>query len=191
MNTHRLFIAINLPERIKNRFESYENSWTDLPAKWTKPYNLHITVLFLGNVAEENIPAVLEIAKGLAEKYPPMQIKLNKISYGPPKKVPPRMVWITVEKNELLAQLKNDLEKVLTEQNVHFQIEDRGFNPHITFARLNNFELRQMNPEEVPQIDEDINFDFEAKKIDVMESELKKSGSRYEVLGSFDLKGEE
>lgn len=191
MDTHRLFIAINLPEKIRNRFESYQENWPGLPAKWTRPYNLHLTVLFLGNVAEENIPAVLEITKKLAEKYPPIEIKLDKISYGPPKKIPPRMVWISVGKNELLAELKNEIEKELTEQNVHFQIEDRGFNPHITFARLNNFELRQMDPEEVPQIDEDINFDFRAKTVEVMESQLKRSGANYDILGSFEFKGEE
>jgi len=191
MNTHRLFIAINLPERIKNRLEAYPNNWPSLPANWTRPESLHLTLLFLGNVAEENIPAVLEIVKELAKKYPPMKIKLDKISYGPPKKIPPRMVWISVKKDELLARLKNDIEKELTEQNVHFQIEDRGFNPHITFARLKNFELRQMEPEEVPQINEDINFDFEAKTVEVMESQMKRPGARYDVLGSFGLEGEE
>ena len=101
------------------------------------------------------------------------------------------MVWISIEKNETLASLKKEIEQMMIDQNVHFQIEDRGFNPHITFARLNNFELRQMDPEEVPQIDEDINFNFEAKTIELMESHVKKSGAEYDVLGSFELKEEE
>jgi len=190
MNTHRLFVAVNLPERIKNRLADYQNNWPELPAKWTKPDNLHITLLFLGNVVEQDIPAALEIVKNTAQKHPPMDLKLAKIYYGPPKKIPPRMVWISIEKNETLASLKKEIEQQLIDQNVHFQIEDRGFNPHITFARLNNFELRQMEPEEVPQIDENINFNFEAKTIELMESHVKKSGAEYDILGSFELKEE-
>jgi len=190
MNTHRLFIAINLPEKIKNRLASYQNNWPQLPAKWTRPENLHITLLFLGNVAEQDIPAALEIVKNTAQKYPPVNLKLTKISYGPPQKIPPRMVWILAEKNEFLADLKKDIEQQLIDQNVHFQIEDRGFVPHITFARLNNWELRQIDPEEVPQIDEAINFDFEAKTIELMESQAKKSGAEYDILESCELKGE-
>jgi 2'-5' RNA ligase len=190
MNTHRLFIAVNLPEKIKNRLAPCQNNWPELPAKWTKPENLHITLLFLGNVAEQDIPAALEIVKNAAQKYPPMNLKLAKITYGPPQKIPPRMVWIMAEKNETLTSLKKDIEQELIDQNVHFQIEDRGFVPHITFAGLNNFELRQIEPEEVPQIDEEINFDFEAKTIELMESHAKKAGAEYDVLGSFELKGE-
>lgn len=184
MNIHRLFIAINIPERIKNRFEDYENKWPELPAKWTKPENLHITLLFLGNVAEGDIPTVLTVVKYLARKYQPFFLKLNKISYGPPKKIPPRMVWILAEKNPVLEQLKNEIEKGLAENNVTFQIEDRGFTPHITFARMNAWELREMEQEEVPQIDEDISYDFEVKSMEVMESEMKKFGAKYEVLAS-------
>ena len=190
MNTHRLFVAVNLPETIKNKLADYQNNWPELPARWANPKSLHITLLFLGNVVEQDIPTALEIVKNTAQKYPPMDLRLAKIYYGPPKKIPPRMVWISIEKNETLASLKKEIEQQMIDQNVHFQIEDRGFNPHITFARLNNFELRQMDPEEVPQIDEDINFNFEAKTIELMESNVKRTRAEYDILGSFELKEE-
>lgn len=190
MNTHRLFIAINLPEKIKNRLLSFQDKWPELPARWAKKENLHITLLFLGVINEENIPAVLEVTEKTAKKYPPINLKLTKISYGPPQKIPPRMVWISVEKNGILKKLRKEIEQQLTDKGVHFQMEDREFNPHITFARIKSFELRNMDPEEAPQINESVCFDFEAKTIELMESRMKKSGAEYDVLESCELKGE-
>jgi len=191
MNQHRLFIAVNLPERIKNRLDYYQNAWPDLPAKWTKPMNLHITLLFLGNIVEKDIPAVLDTVECVSKKYPPAKLEFEKITYGPPKKIPPRMVWITLKKSDILAKMKEEIEQLLIAQNIRFQIEDREFSPHITFARLKSFALRQMDPEEVPQIEEEINLNFEVKAIDLMESRMKKFGPEYDVLESCELKGEE
>jgi len=43
---HRIFIAINLPANLKKELSMAQNRWPELPARWTKPENLHITLLF-------------------------------------------------------------------------------------------------------------------------------------------------
>jgi 2'-5' RNA ligase len=37
---HRVFIAINLPENVKNKLSSYQEKWPELPIRWTKKENL-------------------------------------------------------------------------------------------------------------------------------------------------------
>jgi len=63
----------------------------------------------------------------------------------------------------------------------------RGFSPHITLGRLRQWEFRKIEPEERPNINEEINFGFEVTSIEVMESNLRKGGAEYSVLESHKL----
>ena len=185
----RIFIAINLPEKIKEELIFFREKYSELPARWVKPENLHITLAFLGYVKEEDIPKIIEITKNVASKCNPFSIKIVKITYGPPKVSPPRMVWAIGEKNESLWRLQENLKNALMEMRIP-QLEEeegRGFIPHITLARIRKWEFRQMEPEERPEIDEDVNFSFQVKSIEIMESHLKRGGAEYTVLESCSL----
>ena len=59
-----------------------------------------------------------------------------------------------------------------------------GESYHITLARLRQWEFNKIEPEEKPEINEDINLTFEVNSIEVMESELKRGGPNYIVLES-------
>jgi len=197
---HRIFIAINLPEEIKRKLLEYENKIEELftpyrnevsgtgPVRWTKPENLHITLAFLGYISDEELVEVLRITKEVALRHKPFLINLNKILYGPPKKMPPRMVWAEGEKSKELANLQIDLEKSLTSSGkIKFEPEERSFTCHITLARIKQWEFRQIEPDERPQVDEDISLSFDVNSIEVMESQLKRAGPEYTVLESAPL----
>jgi 2'-5' RNA ligase len=185
----RIFIAINLPEKIKEELVSFQEKYSDLPARWVKKENLHITLAFLGYVRDEDIPKIVEIAKKVASQHKPFSVRIVKIAYGPPKVSPPRMVWAIGEKNENLWKLQESLKNSLMEMKIP-QLEEeegRGFIPHITLARIRKWEFKQMEPEERPEINEDVDFSFEVKSIEIMESHLKRGGAEYTVLESLPL----
>ena len=224
---HRIFIAINLPEDIKKKLADFQFKWPELPARWTKPENLHITLAFLGYLTDEELPEVIKITKEVAQRHQPFSINLNKILYGPPKmpysetksltgrldKVenrPPRMIWVEGACPELvegacpepacrelvepvegkkvdkLSNLKNDLENALS-GSVRYQKENRPFSPHLTLGRIREWEFRQIDPEERPEVETDISLSFEVNSIEVMESQLKRGGPDYTVLESAPL----
>ena len=185
---HRIFIAINFPEEIKRQLEKFQSKWPELPIRWTKPENLHITLIFLGYLADEELPEVLKITKEVASKHKPFLINLTKILYGPPKKMPPRMVWVEGEKSKGLANLQIDLEKSLTSSGkIKFEPEERSFTSHITLGRIKTWEFRQIELEERPEVNEDIFLSFDVSSIEVMESELKRAGPEYTTLESCPL----
>lgn len=185
---HRIFLAINLPEEIKEKLIKYQSQWLDLPVKWVKKENLHITLMFLGYLSDEDLLEVLKITKEVASRNPAFSINLKKILYGPPKKMPPRMVWVEGEKSKEFTILRDDLEKSLTgSEKISFSPENRTFSPHITLGRIRAWELRQIEPEERPIVDEEISLSFEVNSIEVMESELKRGGPEYTILGSYPL----
>ncbi|XOB42332.1 MAG: RNA 2',3'-cyclic phosphodiesterase [Candidatus Nealsonbacteria bacterium] len=182
---HRLFIAVNLPEKIKKKLNDFQFKWTELPAKWTKKQNLHITLVFLGYIKDPEIPEILRITEEVGKKHNAFLIKLNKICYGPPKKTP-RMVWAMGEVSKELGELKKDLEILLS--NASLKKEARPYSPHITLSRIRQWQFRQIDEEERPVIDESINLGFEVNSIEIMESQLKRTGAEYSMLQSIVLK---
>lgn len=186
---HRIFIAINLPGDIRKKLASYQKKWQEFPAKWVSPDNIHITLEFLGYLTDQELGDVCIAAKEVVKNYKSFSINLNKICYGPlplnPKKSP-KMIWAIGEDVKELANLKNNLERSLLE-SVRFSPENRKFIPHVTLARINEWEWKKIELEERPEIDENIDLLFTVESVEVMESELKRGGPVYTILESHNL----
>jgi 2'-5' RNA ligase len=201
-NLHRIFIAVNLSEKIRRDLCSFEDKCLDLPARWTKPENLHITLVFLGNATDGEVMDICKTAGEVAKRHDPFDVTIDKICYGPVGKEMPRMVWAVGEKSEELGALQTDLQNAFFEtgSSCAKASEDKqqfsspsvalakgGFAPHVTLARIKQNELRQIEQDELPLIDEQIHHTFLVESIEVMESELKRGGPTYTVLESLRL----
>jgi len=127
----------------------------------------------------------------VGKKHAPFGLELTKISYGPPKRKPPRMVWaggpVSVELGRLEQGLRNSLYETMRAGS---EGEAHGFSPHITLGRLKQWEFQRQEIDEVPEIDETISVQFPVDSIEVMESELKREGPEYHVLESSPLSQE-
>ncbi len=190
----RVFIAINLPEDIKNELISFQKKWPNLPCRWTKKENLHITLLFLGHLNEEELLKTCKIIKEAASRNKSFLINLTKIIYGPPQKIlkkswVPRMIWVEGKKSKELEELQRDLKNSLSAFQSKPRVKEgkRGYTPHITLGRIKQWEFRQIEPEERPEFNEEISLSFEVKSIEIMESKLKPKGPDYFVLESVQL----
>jgi len=164
MKRRRIFIAINLPEDIKKNLAKYKERWPELPIRWTKPENLHITFNFIGYITDEELFEVCKKTKEIADKHNLFEIKLTKICYGPFNKSP-KMIWAIGEK-----------------------IKELNLSPHITLGRIRKWEWQRIEPEERSEVDEEIDLSFSVDSIEVMESVLKKGGPEYTILESYNLK---
>ncbi len=209
---HRIFIAINLPADIKKHLAKFEQRFSDLSRsrsdtgssyefddsnssgtalfKWTPEENIHITMVFLGDLTDIELGEVCVATRDIAAKHATLDINLNKVGYEIPfdeaQGKPPKMLWASGEKSAELSALKKDLEEALLEK-VHFVPEKRGFAPHVTMARISAFAWRAINPEERPNVDEAIDLLFTAESIDVMESEAGRGGPHYTIIESIQL----
>jgi len=183
--SHRIFIAINLPEDIKNRLIEIQRKWIDLPVRWTKRASLHLTLVFLGYVSDQELYQICDITKKVAKSHQSFFINFKKILFGPPGRSP-RMIWVEGEKNAELAKLKQDLESALSfEESIGFKPEERAFSPHINLARIRMEEWQAIK--KVPKIEEEISLNFAVNSIEVMESQLLRSGAEYAILESAEL----
>lgn len=183
----RVFVAIRLPGGIKSELLGYREKWGELPARWVSKENLHLTLAFLGNTSESELARVISLVETIGEKHPSFEMRIVRLQYGPDEKRP-RMIWAFIEKSPELIALQKDLEEELATADLYAP-EKRPYSPHLTLARFHMTQFRQLEPEERPQIAQDISLAFEVQSIEVMESRLKRSGAEYAVLQSIQLRG--
>ncbi|MBU0909896.1 MAG: RNA 2',3'-cyclic phosphodiesterase [Proteobacteria bacterium] len=125
----RLFVAVDLPENIKDELGRI---CFGLPgAKWVPPDQLHLTLRFIGEVDGGLFREIREDLENVEAKGFPM--RLQGLGYFPPRKEP-RVLWVGMEKSELLLQLRKRVDRQLTQLGI--PAEKRNFSPHITIARL-------------------------------------------------------
>lgn len=179
----RIFIAINLPENIKKRLFGYRNKHEYLPVRWTKKNSLHLTLVFIGYVSDEEMLEICRATREVAARTEPFTINFKQIILGPPNKTP-RLIWAEGEASKELSDLKNRLEQAFLGVDSGFGGRGSGlFNPHITLARI---KMGQWQQAQISRADVEEKFDARVgvDAIDVMESDLKRDGAEYIILES-------
>lgn len=129
----RLFIAISLPQEIKN--ELTNNSLLlkkhSNEGRFPWPENYHLTLAFLGEVELSSLDSLKKIMKEFATTKP-FTLKLSTISFF--KRGNDGVLF-----NRLLdnSSALNILQKRLTEilKSNNFKVDFRPFKPHITLGR--------------------------------------------------------
>lgn len=176
----RIFLAINLPLKVKRELWGYKEKWSELPLRWTVQDNLHITLLFLGNTSVKELEDVQEITRRVATNHAPFTLSLSQITYGPTEKQP-KMIWAKGETLKELLALQQDLAKALGHQ------QENSFSLHVTLARLNAWGFKKMELEERPHIEEEISLEIPVSSLQIMESKLKQTGPEYSIIEDIPL----
>jgi len=180
MQKRKIFIEIEVPNQVKKRLVERTEKWQNLPIKWARQENLHITLLFLGYVDESVMPDICQKVSEAASKIESFDIQFNKIEIGPsPEK--PQTVWFAGEPSE---ELKNLYEAVEKELDI-FQTEKKQFRPHITLGKIKKGKWEELA--QTPVIEESFKISFSVDNIFVMESSAEEGGQEYHVIESCPL----
>lgn len=129
----RLFIAINFDEETKERLWAICQRLRPhmQSVRFTQKQNLHLTVIFLGEVAEPRVEAV-KLALNKLEAAP------FSLCFGWPgvfSRTNGDILWLGLQGDEeqALAKIYNFLYYQLT--SAGFAVEKREYTPHLTLAR--------------------------------------------------------
>lgn len=179
----RIFMAINLPERIKQDLEEVKQGIINLfdmgvgeqVAKWVKKENMHITMQFIGEVKKEQIDQIIKNVEQKVASWQKFKVKIGKVSYGAMNRGVPRLIWANINTNKDLECIAN----ILGNDN---------FKGHITLARVKQWVWKKIEPDERPDIEQSLDIEFEVESIDIMESKLSRTGPEYKILKSILLK---
>src|SRR5260370_17315048 len=95
MKRMRTFIAVDLGKPIRDRLVSLQErlAQTGAPVKWVEIENLHVTLLFLGEVDPRDVPAVCRAAADVCKDHVPFTLSVEGvICFGNPRR--PRTLWV-------------------------------------------------------------------------------------------------
>ena len=128
---HRLFVAIDLPKNIK---EKILGICFGVPgAKWVGEEQIHLTLRFIGEVTGDVFNDISSSLEGIT--YPKFPLTIKGVGHFPPRRHP-KILWVGIEKNDSLSELKKKIDGSL--KRVGLGPDDRKFHAHITLARLKN-----------------------------------------------------
>lgn len=125
----RSFVAIDLPEEIKEKIKEVQKDFSFEGLKLVDPSILHITLKFLGDVEEWKIERVKNALDKI--EFEPFPAGFKGIGTFPSRE--PRVIWVGVEKGgQELTKLSHDVEDALK----NFFAVEKKFRPHVTIARV-------------------------------------------------------
>ncbi|MFL5340787.1 MAG: RNA 2',3'-cyclic phosphodiesterase [Gemmataceae bacterium] len=132
----RTFIAVPLDDAVRRRAVALQGQLGQGGAsvKWVEPENLHVTLLFLGEVDARATLDVCRAVQAVTSAVPPFPLEFSVLG-GFPNLRRPRTLWIGIgEGMAELVSLHDALENALLELGC-YRREDRAFTPHLTLGR--------------------------------------------------------
>ncbi|MFW5901776.1 MAG: RNA 2',3'-cyclic phosphodiesterase [Thermodesulfobacteriota bacterium] len=132
----RAFIALPLPWDVRSHLRRVqaELKKQDWPVKWVQPDNIHLTLKFLGDVPETDIPAIRQAMEAAADGFGAIRLSAGGLGAFPGVKRP-RVIWCGVSGDlEALKSLHESLETELAALGI--EKEGRAFKGHLTLGRV-------------------------------------------------------
>jgi 2'-5' RNA ligase len=150
--------------------------------KWTEPANLHVTLLFLGDVDDRDLMSVCRIVSKAAEAEKAFPLSIAGIGAFPtPRR--PKVIWGGIADGmESLVRLHAALEQPLFDLGC-YRREDRAYTPHLTLGRVDGEEDGNIIAAELPKYLTWAGGETVVDEVLVYSSELRRSGPEYTVLG--------
>lgn len=94
----RLFTAIELSDEIRTNVAAMQTRLRDTGAdvKWSESENLHLTVKFIGDVADTHLPDIETTCEQIANRAAPFRFRIRGGSYFPKRGPNLKTLWVGV-----------------------------------------------------------------------------------------------
>lgn len=174
----RLFVALEIGSAAQLRVAAEQARLADTirgsSLRWVKQDQLHITLVFLGDVSEQRVAQAISVLRDPIP-HPPFRFELGGLGAFPPRGAP-RALWMAVTAGA------EDIIRVQASVAERFEAlggerERRPFSPHLTLARWRDSRSSdrprpgQRNPPTIASV--------EARAVTLFQSRLSSAGSTY------------
>lgn len=171
----RLFFALLPDEAVREQLRQLQKGLDQAGGRPVPAENLHLTLLFLGNVEADKIDAVRGIAAGIAGE----SFDLTLDTLGGFRQNNARVLWLgPSEPPPELGLLHQSLRRQA--RKIGLRIGTGVYRPHVTLIR--KADLRGKLPEDLP-----LGIRWMACRCALIASELRPSGPHYKALVIKDL----
>ena len=186
----RTFIGIKASQRVTNNVTSVINrlAATNDKYRWLEPENLHVTLNFVGDVVDIEIPELCKLLKEAVQPLKSFEMSLQGVN-GFNSAQEPRVLWIGVDEGkDALSVLNKTLSEVLHHWGVNK--ERNEYIPHMTLGRLGRG--GKWNEELLTLVHKLRNHDggfCHVSEVVIYSSYLDRSGPTYTPMARIKLKG--
>jgi 2'-5' RNA ligase len=189
----RLFVGVSLPDPLKERVQELLRDLEETvcrpqaDVKWTPPAQIHFTVKFIGDVADEQRPVIETALDQAAHRVAPFSITVGGLGHFPTRGMA-RILWLGVRSGgENFQNLARSLQTFM--DPLGYPAEDRPYIPHATLARLRS--IRNMAILQAPlEKYKDLEFGtMQVSSFELVQSRLSSAGPEHTVLEKFSLTG--
>ncbi|MFH0714748.1 MAG: RNA 2',3'-cyclic phosphodiesterase [Candidatus Diapherotrites archaeon] len=163
----RLFIALPIPARIRQELASRYSSLLCKPSfKPVEEKNLHLTLQFLGNIPESEIPSLAE-KLGALESFPSFELELEGVGH-----FGHRVVFVNIGKGrEKVEQLQRSIAQALG--------LEQEKTPHLTLARAKEAGKKEVEEALSALSRSALHFSFPVNSVVLYSSVLSPEGPSY------------
>ena len=135
----------SLTEALRKTSGQLQELLVGLPVRWVPIENIHLSLKFLGDVSEKNIPVLQEIVLAEANSHTTFEISLGGFGVFP-NALRPRVLWVGVEAPDELVNLQRRID--METARLGYAPDQREFTPHLTFGRVS----RNASPQQVRKV---------------------------------------
>jgi RNA 2',3'-cyclic 3'-phosphodiesterase len=183
MKPTRTFIAIDPGKAVRDRLvalqENLAKSGADV--KWVEHDNLHLTLLFLGEVDQRDLPGVCRAVADAAATQPAFAMTIEKAGAFPNARRP-RTLWVGVGAGAPeVCSLHDAAETPLLALGC-YRREERVYTPHLTLGRVRADRASDALGAALTKYAAWTAGETTVGELLVMGSELKSEGPEYTVL---------
>jgi 2'-5' RNA ligase len=181
--SHRIFIAIELDKAVAQNLDRFcsrlqhKYGLDDRAINWVKPSNIHLTLKFLGDVDDGDIPKVCDCLNEVAVQFDGFDFEIADCGCFPPKG-PARILWAGIDQGkEDLQALAEAIDMGCNE--LGFTLKNKPFRGHLTLARIKQAKVGYAVRDALENI-EPFNLGIQpVNQIALVESILTRNGPEY------------
>jgi len=183
----RTFVGIRLADELRGPFTSLcdELDRARVRVKWVEPENAHFTVRFLGEIGDEQMPAIAESLGAAVSTVSRFDIELRQVGAFP-NVSRPRVLWIGIDPTDgPIADIKLAVDTALADHG--FPEEVRAFHPHVTLGRVKDMSAAGLLEEPLRRVAETSFGTMEVRDVVFVQSTLTPHGAVYTDLRALPL----
>lgn len=186
----RSFLAFEMPSMIREIVSRTLKEMKKFPldVRWVRPDNIHITLVFMGNIFQDDLMPIGDAVSKTCKRYGPFNVTLTGCGiFGSLRN--PRVLWIGLDGDlTRMSYFRNSLQKNLKPFGI--KMEKRSFKPHLTLGRFRKGLSSNVPMDELLSKYENIMSPVcTVDELILFKSELRQGGAIYSKLESWPLTG--
>jgi RNA 2',3'-cyclic 3'-phosphodiesterase len=137
MSVIRAFIAIDLSPEIRRMLEQVtlqlKERLGDAPIRWAPTQNIHLTLMFLGDVSVKNLEMLKKVLQNEVSSHHSFEFSVGGVGAFPNNRHA-RVIWVGVEAPAELLNVQRGIEAAVS--RLGYAREERPFSAHLTLGRV-------------------------------------------------------